>query len=550
MVTKLMVRSESAGQKAVGFCTPKEDKSPQKMCVPGRRVIPIIFIPGIMGTNLRLSAERQKKLNKKNNVAWNADKLGDIWEFKDYSPARRQLQLDQAATEVEIYDSVKNPTGNPKETADDRHSAVELSKDFKTAGQNVLHDPTSSNRNDVTARRRGWGEVLFGSYKDLLERCELCFNDLSSSYWRNVLDVDPATWGAHPESSLRALSQKERDEALKGCIFPVHAVGYNWLKTNMQSALLTRDRIEELIARYRGFGYDCRKVILVTHSMGGLVARALVHPSIGNYQEKVLGVVHGVMPAAGAPAAYKRIRCGVEGAGPTADILGATGQNVSAVLANSPGGLELLPSKQYGNGWLQIRRDNVIVKSLPSQGDPYEEIYLLKGKWYGMLVDTWLNPARDIDGGIGRTTGLLVNAKYFHELIADVYHPNSYAHYGVDPDRPSWETIVWNAKARESRASPEQWRISSDSGRGSLTLITGELSHGIPVDVTAELADSNGSGDQTVPSRSAALQLSSGKFKGIFEQRGYEHQLSYKNSSALNSTIYSITRIAQSMKWD
>jgi pimeloyl-ACP methyl ester carboxylesterase len=41
------------------------------------------------------------------------------------------------------------------------------------------------------------------------------------------------------------------------------------------------------------------KVIVVTHSMGGMVSRALteIHQC-----DKVLGVSHGVLPATGAPA--------------------------------------------------------------------------------------------------------------------------------------------------------------------------------------------------------------------------------------------------------
>jgi hypothetical protein len=30
----------------------------------------------------------------------------------------------------------------------------------------------------------------------------------------------------------------------------------------------------------------------VTHSMGGLVGRALLHPEMGNIESKILGVVH------------------------------------------------------------------------------------------------------------------------------------------------------------------------------------------------------------------------------------------------------------------
>src|SRR5579863_2470307 len=50
--------------------------------------------------------------------------------------------------------------------------------------------------------------------------------------------------------------------------FPVHAVGYNWLQSNVKSAQRLRDRIEQFMEHYRSeFGYMCDKVILVTHSM-------------------------------------------------------------------------------------------------------------------------------------------------------------------------------------------------------------------------------------------------------------------------------------------
>jgi alpha-beta hydrolase superfamily lysophospholipase len=55
--------------------------------------------------------------------------------------------------------------------------------------------------------------------------------------------------------------------------------------------------------RYTAQGFQCEKVIVVTHSMGGLVARALIHPKMGSLKDKVLGIVHGVMPAIGAGAA-------------------------------------------------------------------------------------------------------------------------------------------------------------------------------------------------------------------------------------------------------
>lgn len=317
----------------------------------------------------------------------------------------------------------------------------------------------------------------------------------------------------------------------------------------MQSALIISRRIEELIAKYQSNGYDCRKVILVTHSMGGLVTRAIVHPSIGGMSEKILGVIHGVMPAAGAPAAYKRVRCGVEGAGITAEILGPTGAKVSAVMANSPGALELLPSAKYGNGWLKIVQGEQVIKKLPASGDPYAEIYQARNTWYGLLVDEWVNPARDTEGGAERTRGYLANAKYFHELIADTYHANSYAHYGVDSNRPSWETITWEVGPGSLSMMPDQWKVCSDSGNGSLQVLAGDTKHGNSSMIKVKLGPSTGPGDQTVPARSADTQQASGRFKGIFRQHGYVHQDSYSDEKVLSSTIYCLVKIVQNMQW-
>jgi hypothetical protein len=239
----------------------------------------------------------------------------------------------------------------------------------------------------------------------------------------------------------------------------------------------------------------------------------------------------------------------VEGVGITSEILGQTGAKVAAVMANSPGALELLPSAKYGNGWLKIKQGEQVIKKLPTNGDPYDEIYQLRNAWYGLLVDEWVNPARDTQGGPERTRGYIRNAKYFHELISDTYHDNSYAHYGADTERPSWESVVWEVGSGSLTAAPEKWKVCSDSGKGMLQVITGDGKHGMPSMTPVKLGDATGPGDQTVPVRSADLQLTSGKFKGIFRQQGYEHQASYSDENALRSTIYCIVRIAQQMKW-
>ncbi len=68
--------------------------------------------------------------------------------------------------------------------------------------------------------------------------------------------------------------------------------------------------------------------------MGGLVSRSLteIHQC-----DKLMGVSHGVQPATGAPATYKRMRSGFEGAEQL--FLGRNAADVVAILfAGARGG--------------------------------------------------------------------------------------------------------------------------------------------------------------------------------------------------------------------
>lgn len=553
------------GTVAQGFVTPKQDKTPQIHSIPPKRVLPIIFIPGIMGSNLRMSAARQEQLGKKNNIAWRPDNLSVTLGQVNESAVERQLRLDPRETELDIYDPINNPTGSSNETADQRNSEVRATFMYSAFErfdgpllQNDLPGTPNSKTRDQKARERGWGEVYFSSYQEILTNCEQRMNAAFSQgsmdiYLRKfVAGVSPLTWQAHPNSMLKELDEKTIRETVKGCWFPVHAMGYNWLRGNAESGVTIAKRITALIARYRNQGFQCEKVILVTHSMGGLVARAVIHPEIGKLNDHVLGVVHGVMPAMGVGTAYKRMRCGFEGSGISARVLGRVGSHVTAVLANSQGGLELLPSQAYGNHWLQVKQKRAILRSLPENGDPYEEIYKVCDKWFGLLREDWVNPAHNSPGGLKYTCTLLDKAKLFHSTIAQTYHSNSYAHYGADPNRTAWHRVVWKIDANETLGNADLLIIDSDNGKGKLGLFSQTSSiekNKVSLQLTATMQDAAEPGDQTVPLHSADAQFQSGKFKGIFHQTGYEHQASYSNSAVLNATLYSLFQIASTMKW-
>lgn len=575
MANQLGTRKNAAQTKAEGCCTPKEDKTPQKICVPPQKVLPIIFLPGIMGSNLRLKPRRQAELGKNNNIAWRPDRLTEAAAMMNASPTRRQLQLDPSETEVDTYDPGKSITGDSSETLAERH-AVGFDKNFRVGANTVLlsDDPIgakNSRTKEVKAMERGWSEVYLDSYQSILETCEQQLNRPTNyTLWNGIFDRNPKVWGAEPANKLKPLIWDEYTKALKGCWFPVHAMGYNWLESNSKSAKLVAKRISTLINKYKEEGYSCEKVILITHSMGGLLARAIIHPEIGGIADQVLGVVHGVMPAIGAPAAYRRMRCGTENSGisPANKVLGDFGSEVTAVLGNSQGGLELLPSNAYGNGWLEIQKKGVVLKKLPENGDPYSEIYKLKGPWYRLFREDWLNPAGLPKRGFKNSCALLDGAKSFHEKINSVYHELSFAHYGADPNRPSWETLKWELDPKYSGKDWEKLCIYSDGKKGNLRLFESDADTPdaadlpptppldgepdvitIPVNFSLLMGPSTGAGDQTVPLRSSDHQLLSNKFTGIFRQVGYEHQKSYKDLYATKVTLYSLVRIIEKMNW-
>jgi len=557
---------KQSGYRTQGYATPIQDRLPQVFHIPPKRVLPIIFLPGIMGTNLRMSVERQQQLGKSNNIAWRPDNNIESIKLGMASARERQLQLDPDQTEVDEYDPTNNPTGNPQESSDDRNSNAGVSfyyaLNISIETPLLIDDPVTvcpRRSKDQKARERGWGEVYFDCYRKLLETCELQLNTafqygVMNDFWKQIIDISPSVWQANPQPQLAPLERSTLASALESIWFPVHAMGYNWLKSSNASARRLADRINRLINHYQDQAFQCEKVIIVTHSMGGLVARALIHPEMGNLTDKILGMVHGVMPTMGAGAAYKRMRCGFEDRflSITPKVLGNNGRKVTAVLANAPGALELLPNQNYGNGWLQVTRNDQILLSLPEHGDPYEEIYKLKDVWYGLLREDWINPALSRGVGFDRTVSRLEQVRKFHSDIANTYHDQSYAHYGADQTRAAWHHVVWSIEGSSRFRDIRNLTIQRDNMRGTLRLIVPVQNRVTSSDskaLSATLLPAADSGDQTVPTHSADQQLRSGKFKGIFRQSGYEHQDSYNNIRVLHTTLYSIVRIAQTMKW-
>lgn len=578
--------------------TETADKARHDVTVPPGKVIPVIFLPGVLGSNLRMSKARQDKLKRTDNRSWRPDDLMDLsgkydvatntglggW-FRNASPAQRQLNFDPENTEVEYYHYTESkdrfdPDGKETRESDARHQNVpdSLAPIPPLMGQrmtvamsqpNPAHPPQHKRQMPAqVARWRGWSEVLFaGPYGQMLKTAEIYLNNMVvkgqvHAMWHSVF-ADPKTFGATSGTALTEADIKK----IANCWYPVHAMGYNFLKSNGESAVVIADRIRGLVRGYQQRGFKCDEVVIVTHSMGGIMARALIHPDYGNLLNdqtvKVLGMYHSAMPTLGAAAAYRRMRFGfLEKEGVTAkffaEIIGIDGEHATAILANAPGPLELLPAAGYGKDWLKVVDGcGRTIRSWPQgEENALESIYLQpQDNWWRLINPDWVNPGnvRILDGGgLINVRKRLRGANKFLNAIETTFHPtHCYASFCASDEHKSYGDLVFkvmNPEVWDSRtitlAPADTWKLLNDDKQGTLTVQAGKKV------LTLKLQPMDAAGDETVPAERSARKITGALFShGKVKGTGYEHQASYSHSQVLTSMLYSIAKIAATAKW-
>ncbi len=531
--------------------TPKEDTKRYAVIVPPSKVIPVVFLPGIMGSNLRLkglpAGFEDKRYTTKTgregwgDRAWRPDDDIDFMaqRFWPLEAAERRALLDPSNTEVDDRGEF------PPELLDGFvFDSPADGRDREALG--------SLRRNGFVneMKRRGWGTVSLKSYGPLLAYLEHNLNQMFDRgelnwFWQtNIIDRLDRGWGIQ-----RGDKPVTRDHVKKAARYwlPVHAIGYNWLESNRVNAAKAVEKITSFVDHYKAMQYECEQVILVTHSMGGLLARAMVHPQMGGLAGNVLGVIHGVMPTHGAPAAYRRCRAGFEGSEIVSRVLGRDGPEVAAVFSNSPGALQLLPSKLYGTNWLRaVDERGKVMMSLP-KADPYKEIYQERDAWWRLMNPAWLNPkkgAKPSDAKQAWSTYLknLDEASDFHEIIATTCHSHTFVQYGVDATNyAAFGTISWQFSGGDRLSGdPLTSTRFVDDPRGTVALqdVISSTAY-MPRFKLSDKRDE--AGDGTVPVRSA--KGLNGPVELVAEQDGYDHQNSYGNRRTQELTAYCVARL-------
>ncbi|NMC62453.1 MAG: alpha/beta hydrolase, partial [SAR324 cluster bacterium] len=496
-----------------------------------REVIPIIFVPGMMGSRLKRGKE----------IVWDPDreimcmllKYGGFWN----TPAQRKKMLIG-----EKFDP----------------GYLQVSED------DTKHNKMFTSEADPGRESRGWGGVYWGAYGGLLE-------ELQDYNWNKPVSSDD--------------KDKKKELAGKCFEFPVHAFGYNWTDSNYNSGKNLANKIEEIIDGYKTKERLCKYVILVTHSMGGLVARSacVLHGA----QDNVLGVIHGVQPAVGAAAAYWRMKAGFERTGIASTIsawvLGTNGEEVTCILGNAPGGLELLPTKDYtqndgGKQWLHITLQDGKEISLP-QYDPYSEIYRIgeniniatqkkDASFWRLVNPDWLDPknsgkipdshdpANHFKEPWDEYVKCLDKACALHEGLKTRIHNSTYQFYSsgistVDKITFKHEEFLFRKQYAFGTGYSEP--ASRASFRGESTMFADmnhqEIASTLPqpqktfVACMCKVSDFREGGDGTVPESSGSALRGDGSII-ISGMRKYDHQDVYKKREARDFIVTAIRNLA------
>lgn len=546
--------------------SPTTNKSGTYVEVPLQDTIPIIFVPGIMGSNIFNTALGKPVWMIGNGVS---GQVSTLTKQMGKSPATLQQEL------------------NPQKTRVDTSGDIVVDRRLKLT--------------EKTLRERYWGTVHWDSYGGILTYLQMVLNNvdlnekpiyatgLGGGYaavqqmkqqeavyeWKSLLNqAEYSKW--FPQQEFVSINQQEI-EHLKKFHFPVYAMGYNWLQSSENGAAIAAQKLDKIKQEY---GARFHKFIIVTHSMGGLLTRRLVQLRSAD----IAGVVHGVMPAEGAAAAYRRIVAGSGDVGALpAYVLGKNTEHVTAVLANAPGGLELLPSKAYNSGkpWLFLNGSGLMngkdlhtnVVPLP-KSDPYEEIYKADGVWWEMVKEELIDPAKMLNPKLSAKTNYNIKidfVKKFHSKITNKYHPCTYVNYGHDSKYLSFGTLTWTLDQPLRGLTAEQMKrlprvsarevesynqkVAKDAmymGQNAMSYVKANIKENNGLRYirlasgkfgTFKISSQNAPGDGTVPHQSGSAPLKRPGVKQVFKMTGFNHQDSYKNAQVRRSVLYSIVKI-------
>ncbi|MDR3577949.1 MAG: alpha/beta fold hydrolase [Anaerolineaceae bacterium] len=225
--------------------------------------------------------------------------------------------------------------------------------------------------------------------------------------------------------------------ALNSDDYPIYTFPYDWRLSLENNAKLLDIRVEE-IRNVTG----AKKVILLGHSMGGLVARQYI--SAKSWASKVDKVISVGSPYWGAPQAADVMREGKTGIKFVDYFSKLLGKTITDMVRNSPGSMELLPSRAYFQ-----------------QSPPY---YQINGKSFSSYDGT-----TQYFKSNGQNPILLDIAQNFHDRVDDFTNLNGVSYFVLAANH-DWTPTVFNEKPCESQTGICDTAIEYDLGDGTVPI--------------------------------------------------------------------------------
>jgi len=581
---------------ATAALTPDSDKRRKEIHCDPRSPIPVIFLPGVMGTLLA------NRITGKN--VWSAPNMGHVFSYMAGAASvigGYFASATQRETRLDPTDAVVDPRG-----------PVEVGK---------------CGMKEDEAKRRGWNTVHRWSYQPTLAWLQETLNNPmflgnligewakgddegEKAALKAVLGTHPSDYGGYGAGGPLTADSDEFKSLLRHR-YEVYAIGYNWLQSNELSARQVLDGVDFIdkhtkkTTRIMGIREICRenktdKAIIITHSMGGLVARMASQLCGG--ADCMYGVIHGAQPATGAPVFAKRFRTGGEDF-VSKSLMGRNDAEFVALSGFAEGPLELSPMPDYNDGkpwWIFKDKAGKERMALPEHS-ARDAIYT-KDAWYGLLPDSSiLDPAGIVKKRLDNQPIPMSVHQHFKDTMKVVverqkklinnYHPNTYAMYGdgalelkpADGTQPppkleaslrqkdleTYGTVVWQGDIPES-VKKEDLKAAKliakdgDNHHGVLKILVGGQMVTLTVQqqpVAPEQGKYNGiiHGDGTVPRWSAEAQgrgvipgvsTAIGTANGVqmvFVQGGYVHQFCFTHPWTRWATLYSVAQVAHSI---
>jgi pimeloyl-ACP methyl ester carboxylesterase len=333
------------------------------------------------------------RLEIENAVAnWDPDDNAEMgpWTQEGRRTIMSKLNVTTTAKVEDEFDSNTNLVGVSVDPLGDIRKRPRLKQLAVGTQPRATNSRALGNIEAVVYKQRGWGGVVWSFYGEI----------------------------------LMELAEKLNPAKKAGEDHPVYAFGYDWRQSNTASGKLLKDRIAKLKQDHKA-----EKVIIVSHSMGGLVTRSALAQGA---MDDVLGVIHTVIPADGAVVAYRRFFTGANTAAegkedPIAPILGETRLEYGLTQSVLRGPVELLPHASYPDIFFKTT-DGTTNRDVPNLFPAYASsiapgFLYKKGEKFdpGVLSSELQIEQNDVDN----LRQKILDAGKFAQTIVGVAHPNT-----------------------------------------------------------------------------------------------------------------------------